>query len=285
MTAGPVTVQGSARRNAAPEARVLAGLAQVDPADWDRLVPIRAGGLRHAFLRAWERAELDGRVARPIVVPDQRGEGLGAAAAGYHYDLDLATVSVPILPGASGSIRRLWPRFMKGRVYELGAPAARHDPLLVAPGMSVSDAAQSIVTAAVREAREAGSPMIVVQDFVPDRGPFAAALQQNGFGRVVTLPSFVVEVRHERFDDYLDAMRSKYRNRARRVFRDSRHLSAELIDDFAPLADELAELWRLVYERADETKREVMGAEFFRAAAVLCDMRALVLRRADGSIA
>jgi hypothetical protein len=266
-------------------ARVIDGLSQVKPSLWDQLVPSGAGALRHAFLQAWEQAELSGRLSRPIVVPGPVPEELQAVAAGYHYDLDMASVSVPILPGALGLIRRVWPRFMKTRVYELGAPAARHDPLLVAPDVDLAAVAKTVVGAAVREAEAAGDKMMIVQDWVPDGGPLAAALSTHGFDQVIALPTFVVDARHPSFDAYLQSMRSKYRRRTRCTFRDSRHLRAELVDDFAPLADQLAHLWRLVYDRARETKREILGPAFFRAVAELDEVKALVLWRDDGSIA
>lgn len=266
-------------------ARVLDGLSRVEPSCWDRLVPSGAAGLRHGFLGAWEQAELPGRVARPIVVPDAGGAELQAAAAGYHYDLDMASVSVPILPGALRLIRSVRPRFMRTHVYELGAPVARHDPLLVAQGVAIPPVAETIVAAAVREAKTAGARMIVVQDSVPEDGPLAGALRSHGFDRVIALPTFVVEVRYESFDAYLQAMRSKYRRRTRSILQESGHLRPELIDDFAPLADELARLWRLVYDRAHETKREILCPAFFRAAAELDEVKALVLWRKDGSIA
>jgi hypothetical protein len=270
---------------AATRARVLSGLGEVESSRWDDLVPPGAAGFTHSFLQAWEQAELPGRSARPIVVPVRGGGGLAAAAAAYHYDLDLATVSIPILPGPVRMIRRFWARYMTLRVYELGAPAARHAPVLVAPGVEAAEVAERIIAAAVREAEAAQSPMIVVQDFVRDGGPLAAALSRHGFGRVEALPSFVVDVRFSSFDEYLQAMRSKYRRRARCVLRDSAHLRAELVGDFGPLAGELAGLWRLVYERARETRREVLGADYFRAAAELEGMQALILRRPDGSVA
>lgn len=266
-------------------AQVLDGLSRVEPICWDRLVPSGAAGLRHEFLSAWEQAELPGRVARPIVVPGARGDELLAAAAGYHYDLDMASVSVPILPGALKLIRRVQPRFMTAHVYELGAPVARHDPLLVAPGVGVPAVAERVVAAAVREAEAAGARMLIVQDSVPEDGALAGALRSHGFDRVIALPTFVVEVRYESFDAYLQAMRSKYRRRTRCTLRESAHLRVELIDDFAPLADELARLWRLVYDRAHETKREILCPAFFRAAAKLDEAKALVLWREDGSIA
>lgn len=265
--------------------RVLAGLGAVRPGQWDRLVGAGAAGLRHSFLLAWEQAELSGLRGRPIAVTSDGGGVLLAAAPAYHYDMDLVTVSAPVLPGAAHRVRRVWPRFMKARVYELGGPVARHDPLLLAPGANSWRLAREIVGASVREAEAAGSAMIVVQDHVPQGGPLAAALAQSGFDQVKALPSFAVEVRHPSFEAYLDAMRSKYRRRWRCVLRDSRHLRVELVEDFTSLAEEMARLWRLVHDRSTETRREILGAQFFAAAAELESVQALVLRRQDGSIA
>lgn len=283
--APPAETQAPGRSGAARQTWVLSSLDQVPESRWNRLVPPRQGGLSSGFLRAWERAELSGRVARPIVVRTSGGRQLLAATAAYHYELDLAAASMPVAPHVLKLIRRGWPRLMKARVYELGAPVARHDPFLLAPGVEASSVAQQVVGAAVREADAAGAAMTIVQDFVAEGGAFDQALCSHGFSRVITLPSFVLELKYASFADYLGAMRSKYRRRCRCVLRDSSHLTAELIDGFGSLAEDMARLWRLVYDRARETKREVLGPAFFRAAAELGPLKALVLWRSDGSIA
>lgn len=275
-----------ARRQRLPErAEVVAGLERIESAAWDRLVRPGQGALAHAFLRAWERAELAGLASRPIVVRASGG-GPMAATAGYLYDLDMAAVSHPFLPRLIGGLRRLWPRLLITRAYELGAPAAHNDPLLLAQDADPSRAAAAIVGAFVGHAEEAGARMLIVQDFIDPHGPLAAALRGHGFASVVALPTSVVEIAGYRsFEEYLGAMRSRYRRRTKCVLRDSRHLRPELVGDFAPLAGELASLWRLVYDRAGETKREILTPEFFAAAADLPETSALLLRRPDESIA
>jgi hypothetical protein len=83
----------------------------------------------------------------------------------------------------------------------------------------------------------------------------------------------------------VDGLRSKYRSRTRRILRQSRHLRVERVEEFSALAPEFSALWRLVHERATETKREVLAEPFFTRAAALPETAALVLRRADGSMA
>jgi hypothetical protein len=285
MTGLRALPEAPARARLGSTATVLAGLDRIEAESWDRLRRPGQAGLGHGFLLAWERAKLAGLASRPIVVRGGDGPPV-AAAAGYLYDLDMAAVSHPILPGLVSRLRRIWPRFLISRVYELGAPAARNDPLLLDQEADPGRSADAIVGAFVGHAEQAGARMLIVQDFIDPGGPLAGALQAHGFASVVALPTSAVETAGYRsFDDYLVAMRSKYRRRAKCVFRDSRHLSAERVFDFAPLAEELARLWRLVYDRAGETKREILTPEYFAAAAELPETSALVLRRPDGSVA
>jgi len=273
------------RRASSLSAEVVPGLARVDAGEWDALVHRGGGGLRHGFLRAWERAELPGLASRPLVVREPGTGRLLAAAPAYRYVLDMAAVQHSAVPGVVDLVRSRWPRFLTTPVYEIGAPAARMDPLLHAPGTDPEQAADAIVGAAVREAERLRVGMIVVQDFVAPGGPLARALRGSGFSSVRSLPTVVVSLGFATFEDYLAAMRSKYRRRTRCILEGSAHLRVERIEDFAPLAGELARLWRCVYDRATETKREVLGEAFFEAAAVLPELSALVLRRPDGSIA
>jgi predicted N-acyltransferase len=266
-------------------ARVIDGLEDVDPAAWDRLVPGGSGGLRHGFLRAWERCELPGLRSRPLVIPAADGQGLLAAAAAYVYDLDLAAVHQLGSRRLVEAVRRAGPQFMIARVVELGSPVAGIDPLLVKHGADVRRAAGAIVDAALCVAQASGAGFTVVQDRVATRGPLAEALRARGFAPLRTLATAVLEHDYGSFEEYVADLRSKYRSRTRRIVRRSQHLRVERIDDFAALAPEFAALWRLVYERASETKREILGEPFFRAASALPEVAALVLRRPDRSIA
>ena len=266
-------------------ARAVAGLEAVDPDAWDGLVPPGSGGLRHAFLRAWERCELAGLTSRPLVLPAPDGTGVAAAAAAYRYDLDLVGVH-QLLPGRLlAAVRRLWPRLMIARVLELGAPVAAVPPLLLAPDIDQRQAAGAILDAALAESAAAGAGFTIVQDQVAPTGPVAEALRARGFAQLRTLPTTVLEQDFGSFDEYLGALRSRYRNRTRRILRQSRQLRVERVRDFSALAPEFTGLWRLVHNRATETKREILAEPFFTQAATVPETAALVLRRPDGSIA
>ncbi len=59
----------------------------------------------------------------------------------------------------------------------------------------------------------------------------------------------------------------------------------EQTSDFSTLAGEFSRLWLLVYERATETRRELLTEPYFVAMANLSDTFAIVLHRPDGTVA
>jgi hypothetical protein len=269
-----------------PRAHAAEGLGSIEAEEWDALVPPGLGPLRHATLLAWEQCELAALRSQPLVVRAPRGGELLAAAPGYLYDLDAVAIQQS---GALGAVlrsaRRLAPRFLTMRVYELGCAAPCMPPFLHAPEVDAVDAAEQLLEAALREAAVESSDMVIVQDFRDDAA-FAQLLASHGFARIPMHPTIVADVRpFDSFDDYVASMRSNYRRRVKIVWKRSSHLYPEVVDDFAPYAQELARLWRLVFDRATEYRREILPPEYFVAAAADEAMSVLLLRRPDDSIA
>jgi hypothetical protein len=128
-------------------------------------------------------------------------------------------------------------------------------------------------------------PVVVVQDYPWSEARRSGVFAQLGFAAVPILPTVVLELPFGSFEDYLAAMRSPYRRRARVVLARSARLMVERRHEFADEATELARLSASVYERAREVKRERPTPEYFRAASALEQTSALMVRRDDGSIA
>lgn len=126
---------------------------------------------------------------------------------------------------------------------------------------------------------------MLVQNVTSLDGPVATELGRLGFASVPIPPTAVVDLCYSSFGEYLNAMRSQYRRRAKLVFERSAELDVERLDHFEDLADELSQLWGLVYSRADEVKREVLVPAYFRTMSRLDGSSVLVLRRKDRSIA
>lgn len=269
----------------APAAAPQEGMAAVDPDAWDAIALPGQAPIRHGWFAAWETADLRGLRSRPLVAHRQGTDEVAVAVPAYFYDLDMAVVQSPALESAISQVRRLWPRLMVTRVLELGTPTPLVPPFLRAPDVSAEEAARVVAEAAIAEAEAGDARMVIVQSFESAEGATAEALRAAGFRPVPIPPTVVVDLPWSSFDEYLGSMRAQYRRRARKVMEDSRHLTVEHVRDFGGLVPELARLWRLVHDRAQEVKREVLGEAFFRGVADLDDSSVLLLRRDDGSIA
>lgn len=269
-------------------------MGTLDPVSWDALVPPGSRAVSHGYLTAWEESELTGRRSRPVVAgppattsAPQRSAGapLVAACAGYWYDLDVLGTRVPAAAPVLRIARRVWPRLMVARTYELGSPAPLTNPFLVAEGQDRAPALRALVEAALEEGRRERAQFMIVQNLTSLDGPAARQLLEMGFAAVPMLPTLVVDLPHRSFDEYLGAMRSQYRRRARQALDRSTHLRFEHRDRFADLAEELSRLWRCVYARAREVKHEILTPGYFRAVSELDGASVLLGRRPDGSIA
>jgi len=256
----------------------------VDEEEWDELVSANQGPLRHGFIEAWKHAELEGLRSEPLVV---REDGLivGAAHA-YSYEMDMAAGVDSRLERAVGVVRKVFRRALFVRVFEIGTPTPVVNPFL-ARGEPSEATIDAIVERAIAQAQERGAGLMIVQNFETAalREGIGRSLRAHGFAPLPIAPTVVLQLPYTSFDEYLSAMRSQYRRRVRKVFEQSSHLELVVLHDFAEHADELARLWRLVWSRAKELKREVFPPSFFEAASELDYVTVLALRRDDGSIA
>lgn len=275
-----------ARAGSRLRGRTAGGLSDVEPSAWDELVPRGEAVLGHAYLRAWEcGAELPGLAARPVIVSAAGTQAVVAACPGFVYELDLAGARLPSLAPVLRAVRNVRPGFLTARTYELGSPTPLTNPLLVRDERIRPEAVRAIGEAALEEARRCGATFVMVQNFADPCAPAVQELRPLGFSLVPILPTVVVPLEFSSFDEYLRAMRSQYRRRAHQVLERSAELEVEHLRDFGHLADELARLWHLIFERARELRREVLTASYFAAMSSLEGSSVLVLRRPDRSIA
>ncbi|HZE05569.1 MAG TPA: GNAT family N-acetyltransferase, partial [Solirubrobacteraceae bacterium] len=260
-------------------------LSAVPAAHWDALVDVGGTPLKHGFLRAWEQSELRGLRSRPVLAHvGSRSEPVGACP-GYFYDLDIANARFPQSLLVVRALRRLWPGLAHVRTYELGHPTPLTSPFLLADHDRDAELVRSMIDAGVEEGDRGGASFVLAQNFTSTDGPAGERLAQLGFAPLNILPSAVVDLPYASFDDYLGSMRAQYRRRAQKALERSASLHPEHRGRFDDLADELARLWKAIYDRAREIRREVLTPDFFRAASQLEETHVLLMRRDDATIA
>ena len=287
MTVTTASGQPPAPSPSAPSlvARPAARLSAVPPEAWNSLLPPGSAALSHGYLAAWEHADLAGLRSRPVLAYRPPSEKLVAACPGYFYKLDLVGVRLPAAAGFLEIVRKVWPGFLAPLTYELGSPTPLTRPFLVTEDALRPRAVKEMITAALEEAQGGGAEFLLVQNFTSLDGPAADELRRLGFAGVPIMPTAVVDLPFSSYEEYLGAMRAQYRRRARQTMKHSADLTVEHVTEFAGMADELARLWRLIFDRARELRREILTPEYFRAIAPLEEASVLLTRRPDGSIA
>lgn len=279
-------VKGSCISRAGLATDAVTGVASADRDAWNRLCSPGQGPLRHNYVCAWEKATLPGLVSRPLLMHDDDGV-LVAAAPAYFYELDMGSVQSNVVADALQKVRKVLPRLLVSTVYEIGSPTPLVPPFLLDPSLPPRRGIADLVEAGLAEAESGDAEMVIVQSFerVRPGAVEAEALTELGFASVPIPHTVVLDLPFADFDEYLGSMRSQYRRRAKKTLEASSHLRVEQLDDFSAEVPELARLWGLVYERADELKREILGEPYFAAVAELDYVNVLALRRPDGSLA
>ena len=279
-------LRGSRPVHAGLEAVPVEGIGEADRYAWNRICVPGQGPVRHDYIFAWEKAKLPGLVSRPLVAHDDEGS-LVAAAPAYFYELDMGGVQSNLVATVVQKARRVLPKLLVSHVFEIGSPTPLVPPFLRDQGVPPRAAVAALVDAGLEEAEAGGAEMVIVQSFErAEPGTVETdVLTDLGFSQVPIPHTVVVDLPFRDFDEYLGSMRSQYRRRAKKTLAASSHLHVEHLTDFGREAQEIARLWRLVYERADELKREILGVPYFRAVAELEYVSVLALRRDDGSLA
>jgi predicted N-acyltransferase len=281
----PVPAPAIRRRPTSVRASRPAALAAVPANEWNALRSPGSAPLAHGYLCAWESSELAGLQSRPILAYASGAEHPIAACPGYSYDLDVAAVRSPQAERMMRWPRRIWPRAGILRAYELGCGTPLTNPFLVENVRLLAAVVPILLKAALEEADRLDASFVLVQSFASRTGAVADQLSQLGFVAVPMPPTAVLALPYDSFDEYLRAMRASYRRRARRALQRTSELSIEHRTGFAELAGELARLWRAVYDRATELKREALTVSFFEGISELEETSVLLVRRRDGSIA
>lgn len=92
-------------------------------------------------------------------------------------------------------------------------------------------------------------PVTLVKDLAPQRGPERDFLAQKGYTEFCIQPNMVMDLPYAGFDDYLSAMSTKYRTRAKRAFKKANGIEKRELG-LADIQRELPRIYALYSEIA-----------------------------------
>ncbi len=243
--------------------RTVTDIRSIPEALWDEVAVSDRLICSHRFLRAVQDAGInDCRFLYPVVYAEGR---IVAHACMYTVTSELDMFGEGWLGAAIGAVARRLPFLTRFRSLECGTPVELGSTISVRPGTDPEAVLRLLADEAMRLAADHRVDGILFRDFRAEEMPGVALLEEYGFRPVFNLPLASLPVRWATPEAYTAALRSTYRRafrRRREVFARN-GLTARVVTDFAPLAEELAALWRQVFDRAREYRREILPPAFF----------------------
>ena len=258
-------------------ATVVDSLERIDDAEWDSILLPNRMAQSHRFHRVLASSRINDCDYRYFRYRDTSGR-LVAHCSFYAISTPLDVFlprSHPATRLLTG-VRRLYPRFLNFHVVECGSPTTLGYPVAFRADASAEQRREiwrALIGSMESFATERKADLLVVRDFQEEERAAAAPLVEQGFACVPNLENTVLRIRWGTFDEYLASLRAHYRRQVRLNLDRAKRagLRIERVRDFAPMASEMARLWRLTHLRSTAYQREVLGADYFENIAGLGD--------------
>jgi predicted N-acyltransferase len=256
---------------------------QIAPA-WDRFVPRDLPHLRAGFLRVAERS---GLIHKPdYLLLHQNGQPV-AAAVTYTLFIDTAKGASPRRQAWTRWLRKVYPGYAYQPLRVCGSPIGNGEPgIHYDPELPTAERRLVCVRIAEEMMRSAGRrPTYFFKDFSEEAvAAYAGELEQLGFFAIDPGPGTRLPICWESFDEYVGALRTKYRHQLKKDLKAGEGLEFALLDSFAELAPEATRLYKNVVAHATATL-QVADTKFWTAVAAFEQAHLLVAReRGSGTL-
>ncbi|MGE3775020.1 MAG: GNAT family N-acetyltransferase [Gammaproteobacteria bacterium] len=244
--------------------QVFDSIHDLPVAGWDEIAGPAAAPRSHAYLAAIEASGInDCRYFYPVVY-DAAGRVLAQACV-YTITTDLTQTLPARWQPVAVAVQRLWPGFLQVKITECASPLVPGHSISIRPGAPRAALIRRLGHVVAELARREGSRLVVFRDFLDTERADADALFDAGYNRASNMPLARIRVRWRTYDEYLDAMRSRYRKdlkrRLERVERGGQR--ALRLAHFAERAALWAEQVATMYDRSKSFKRERIGARYY----------------------
>lgn len=245
-------------------ASVHNSIAEIDAAEWDGLVGPGRLFQSHAWLEVLEGGSVLDYVPKYVVIRDDAGE-LIAAAAAFIMPTSLITLSSGSIRTLVDGIQRAMPGFLRPRILECGSPLGPGNGICVRSDIAMSDVAPILCEAFDQIASREGLHFIVLRDLLESELAGATAFERFGYARSEGFPTMSLALNWPSYDRYLQAMTSRHRQKVRRglSLAQKSNLEVRWTGNAGTHAEQLASERENVRSLASEYCRERLGPLFF----------------------
>ena len=191
---------------------------------------------------------------RYFIVRDWKGD-ISAIQPFFVLDLDLLVGAKPRIGWLTDFIRRFWPRFMRARTMMVGC-AAGEGHLDGQDEFAQRSSACLLASTIVKKARDLKARLIVLKEFSAKYRPTLECFLDADFTRIPSLPNVMLNIDYSSFEEYMvralsGGARRKLRLKLRAADRAAAPIEMSVVDDVAPIIDEIYPLYLQVYNRSN----------------------------------
>jgi predicted N-acyltransferase len=243
--------------------KIYNSITEIDENQWNSIVGRNRIICTYQFLLAIEKSNInDCKYYYPVVYENNK---IVAHACVYSITTDLDTLATGIAKKIILFVRLIWKNFLKIKFLECGTPIAIGNTISFIEKINKAKVLNLLVDCIESIAREKKIGMILFRDFYENEIPFYNNLNQRRYKKIKNLPNTIVDVKWNSFSEYRRNMRSHYRYRLNKNINKIKenNINVEVCDEFFSVAEDLQLLWKNVYDRAKEIKREILTKEFF----------------------
>lgn len=242
-------------------------IATIERRHWEQVFDPKKIFNTYEFVQAVEYSKVDNCVFHYLEVVSNNE--VVAIIPCFQYKMNLDLLSPEFVKVFSGRTRKLYPNFMKLKIFFLGTPVSICGSLW---GVAIdnnhphfSEFISTVKTEVKKKAKEKKCVMIILKEFLArDRAQFVAALEPD-FVIAESLPDSFVPI-GDKLSPFPSALREKYRRRIKRTLKaSSEHELRWVIEpNYSQYSQEMELLYLQVLERSP-TKFEKMNAAFFHS--------------------
>ncbi|HMK71580.1 MAG TPA: GNAT family N-acetyltransferase [Xanthobacteraceae bacterium] len=189
---------------------------------------------------------------RYFIIRDEIGE-IRAIQPFFMLDLDLLVGIKPQFGWLTDCIRRLWPGFMRTRTLMVGC-AAGEGHLDGKDERARRSSTRLLAQTLVKQARNLKARLVVLKEFPAKYRSVLECFVDHDFSRIPSLPNVMLNIDYASFEEYMQrALSGNARKKLRQKLRASEQadpIEMIVVDDIAPMIDEVYPLYLQVYHRS-----------------------------------
>jgi hypothetical protein len=223
---------------------------------------------------------------RYFIVRDET-DAICAIQPFFVLDLDLLIGTRPQFGWLTSFIRRLWPRFMRARTLMVGC-AAGEGHLDGKDEHAQRSAARLLASALVKEARKLKARLVVLKEFPAKYRSALECFVDKDFARIPSLPNVMLNIDYSSFEEYMQrALSGNARKKLRQKLKAAEQaapIEMSVVDDIAPMIDEIYPLYLKVYNRSDLHFEKLTKDYFCGLSSRLGDKNRFFVWRQNGRI-